>query len=156
MLQALLGDCAMTMPFDTFVKKRNGDGIPNDVAAMRGARLVIASEGEEGAQLAESRVKTLTGGDRVSARFLYGELFTFTPVLKLWLASNHKPEIQGTEQAIWRRVQLVPFDVDFRGKEDPMLKEKLLAELPGILAWSVRGCMAWLADGGGKRGLQGG
>jgi putative DNA primase/helicase len=152
-LLELLGDAGITAPFDTFVKKQSDGGVPNDLAMMRGARLVVASEGEDGAKLAESRIKQLTGGDEVSARFMHGEFFAFKPVLKLWLATNHKPSVRGTEEAIWRRMKLVPFDVSFADRPDPLLTEKLRAELPGILAWAVRGCQAWLADGGGKRGL---
>jgi putative DNA primase/helicase len=123
-------------------------GIPNDVAALKGARLVHASETEEGRRLAESFVKDLTGGDTLSARFLHHEFFEFTPTLKLWLRTNHKPEIRGTDDAIWDRIRLIPFSVRITD-EIPRreLDARFAAELSGILAWAIAGCQAWLRDG---------
>lgn len=97
---------------------------------------------------AEATVKQLTGNDDVTARFLFAEEFTFSPEFKLWAATNHKPEIQGTDNAIWDRVRLIPFEVRFEGKAvDVTLPEKLQAEATGVLAWLVRGCLEWQEQG---------
>lgn len=144
---AILGEYAAQTPMATLMAK-TGDAIPNDIARLVGARLVTASEAEEGQRLAESLIKQMTGGDTLTARFLHAEFFEFVPTFKLWLASNHKPAIRGTDYAIWRRLLLVPFAVTIPCKEqDPHLAEKLMAELPGILAWAVEGCMMWQAHG---------
>lgn len=148
-IQAMLGDYAMTTPTETLMVKRPG-GIPNDVARLRGARLITANEAEEGQRLAESLLKQLTGKDTVSARFMHGEFFDFQVTGKIWLRTNHKPIIRGTDKAIWRRIRLIPFDVTISDTErDTHLAEKLQSELPGILAWAVRGCIDWQKDGMG-------
>lgn len=148
-LQALFGDYAIRSPFDALTVSRN-EGPRNEIARMKGKRLVLASEGEYGARLAQAVVKDLTGGETVAARFLYGEYFEFQPTAKLFLATNHKPKIQGNDFAIWRRLRLVPYGATFPKDDprcDPHLTEKLMAELPGILAWAVRGCIAWQEHG---------
>jgi putative DNA primase/helicase len=144
-LLALFADYGLRTPTDTLLARRDS-GIPNDVARLRGARFVSAVEVEEGRRLAEVRVKELTGGDTVSARFMRGEWFDFKPIAKLWLATNHKPVVRGTDVAIWRRIRLIPFTVTVE-KPDPELPEKLRAELSGILAWAVRGCLNWQSEG---------
>lgn len=127
---------------------RNGETVPNDIARLKGARLVSARETEEGKRMAEALVKELTGGDTITARFLRQEYFDFRPEFKLFLAANHKPVIRGTDYAVWRRIKLIPFTVTIPPEEqDKALGRKLLAELPGILAWAVRGCLAWQRDG---------
>jgi len=106
--------------------------------------LVKASESQKEAALDEATVKEVTGGDSISARFLFKEFFEFRPQFKIWLATNHRPTIQGTDDAIWRRVRLIPFNQQFTGKQrDPKLRQKLEAELSGILAWALRGCLEW-------------
>jgi len=146
----LLGDYAQQSEFDTFVTKKN-DGPRNDIARLRGARLVAAVEAAQGRQLAENVIKQVTGGDTVTARFLYHEHFEYLPQFKLFLVANHKPVIVGTDEAIWRRIRLIPFTVTIpRDQRDKQLLEKLRAELPGILAWAVRGCLQWQADGLGE------
>lgn len=146
-LAAMMGDYGQKTPTETLLVKHGG-GISNDVARLRGARLVTAVEAEEGQRLAESLVKQLTGGDTITARFLYQESFEFAPAFKLWLATNHKPTIRGTDYAIWRRVRLIPFTVTIPEKEqDRTLGDKLKAELPGILAWAARGCLDWQREG---------
>ncbi len=147
-LAAALGDYSLTTPAETLMIKRD-TGIPNDVARLRGARFVSASETEEGRRLAESLVKRLTGGtDQVSARFLHGEFFDFRPVGKFWLSTNHRPTIRGTDNAIWSRIRLIPFDVTIPSSEqDKRLPAKLKTELAGILAWAVAGCLAWQREG---------
>ena len=146
-VSAMMGDYALHTPTNTLLIKR-GDGIPNDVARLHGARLVTAIEADQGRRLAEALVKQLTGGDKLAARFLHAEWFEFVPNFKLWLGTNHKPEIRGTDWAIWRRIRLVPFNVTIPEVEwDRQLGTKLLAELDGILAWAVRGCLDWQRDG---------
>lgn len=145
-LQAALGDYAGTADFSTFIAPRDA-AMRDDVANMRGRRFIAAQEAREGAALAESLLKWLTGGDRVRARRLYENSSEFDPTFKLWLAANHKPSVRGTDCAIWSRIKLIPFDVSFDGREDRGLKQELLAELPGILAWTVRGCQRWQREG---------
>lgn len=146
-LRALLGDYAQQTPADTFLERREG-GIPNDLARLPGARFVAAVETGEGRRLAETLLKRLTGGDMISARFLRQEYFEFTPTFKAWIATNHRPEIRGTDDAIWRRICLIPFEVTIPENErDLQLAPKLRAELPGILRWAVEGCLAWRDHG---------
>ncbi len=145
-----LGDYAMRAPTEMLMAKRSG-GVPNDVARLKGGRFVAAAETEEGRRLAESLVKDLTGQDTISARFMRAEFFDFKPTHKLWLSTNHKPEIRGTDNAIWRRIRLVPWSVTIPPAErDRKLPEKLRQELAGVLAWAVRGCLDWRRDGLGE------
>jgi putative DNA primase/helicase len=146
-LRALLGDYATQADFTTFLK-REGEGVRNDLARLVGTRLVSAVEAEAGAPLAEALVKQVTGGDIITARFLFREFFEFRPTFKLWLAANHKPTVRGTDHGIWRRIRLVPFTVTIpKNERDPQLLEKLRKELPGILAWAVRGAVEWRERG---------
>lgn len=146
-IAAILGDYAQQTPTDTLTPTRQ-QGVPNDVARLRGARFVSAVETGEGNRLAESLVKQMTGGDRITARFLRQEFFEFTPSFKLFLATNHKPVIRGTDEAIWRRIHLIPFKVTIpEGERDPRLKQKLAAEASGILNWALAGCAEWQRDG---------
>ena len=148
-VSAALGDYAMRTPTEMLMSKRGG-GVPNDVARLKGARFVTASETEEGRRLAESLIKDLTGQDTISARFMRGEFFDFKPTHKLWLSTNHKPEIRGTDSAIWRRIRLVPWAVSIPpAEQDKKLPAKLRAESAGVLAWCVEGCVEW-----GRTGLQ--
>ncbi len=152
-LQTLLGlldAYAKKTPTETLMVRR-GESIPNDVARLRGARLVVAVEAEAGRRLAEAMVKEVTGGDTIAARFMRQEWFEFVPQFKIWLATNHKPRIIGTDRAIWRRIRLIPFTVIIpKAEQDRQLGEKLQEEWPGILAWAVRGCLDWLAHGLGE------
>lgn len=143
-LRALLSEYAQQADFTTFLERKGDSGPRNDIARLFGARVVTSSEVGEGKRLNESLVKTLTGNDTVTARFLHAEFFEFSPQFKLWLAANHRPVIRGTDNAIWTRVRLVPFLVSIpEGERDLGLKDKLIAELPGILAWAVQGCLLW-------------
>jgi len=118
------------------------------VARLKGSRFVAAAETEEGRRLAESLVKDLTGQDTITARFMRAEWFDFKPTHKLWLSTNHKPEIRGTDTAIWRRIRLVPWTVTIPpAQQDKKLPSKLGDELTGILAWIVRGCLEWQRAG---------
>jgi putative DNA primase/helicase len=146
-IRALLGDYAQAAEFSTFLAKQN-DAVRNDIARMSGTRFIAAIEAGEGRRLNEPVIKALTGGDTVTARYLYREFFEFHPQFKLWLAANHKPIIRGTDTAIWRRIRLIPFTVTIpEGERDPKLAAKLRAELTGILAWAVRGCLEWQSAG---------
>jgi putative DNA primase/helicase len=146
-ISAALGDYAMRTPTETLLVKRAG-GVPNDVARLKGARFVSASETEEGRRLAESLVKDLTGQDTISARFMRADWFDFKPTHKLWLSTNHRPEIRGTDNAIWRRIRLVPWAITIpKAEQDRRLSKKLHDELPGVLAWIVRGCLEWRRGG---------
>ena len=121
-----------------------GDRHPTEIADLHGARFVATIEVEEGRRLAEVLVKQLTGGDRMKARFMRHDFFEFDPQHKIFLAANHKPVIRGTDYAIWRRIRMIPFGVTIPpAEQDPNLGDKLRAELPGILAWAVRGCLEW-------------
>lgn len=145
-IAALLGDYSATAALNTFDEK-HGDAT-NDLAALAGRRFVTITEREEDKRIAEARVKTVTGQDPVTCRFLYGEYFTYLPVFKVWLAMNHLPTIKGTDNGIWRRIDLVPFEESFTGeKADKQLGYKLRVELSGILNWALEGLVAWKQHG---------
>lgn len=144
-IRHLLGDYGQVAPASVFVDQK--EGIPNDIARLRGARFVMVSEISEGKRLNEALVKRLTGGDTLTARFLRAEFFEFKPQFKAWLATNHKPEIRGTDEAIWRRIRLIPFTVTIPEPErDDDFPATLLAELPGILNWALAGYQDWNAN----------
>jgi len=147
-VRAVLGpDYATVTRSETFMIK-GADSIPCDVAALRGSRMALAVEAEDGRRLAEALVKQATGGDPMSARHMRAEFFTFVPMFKIWIATNHRPVIRGTDLAMWRRVRLVPFTVTIPPDEqDHGLEAKLRAEAPGILNWMLAGCTAWQRDG---------
>jgi putative DNA primase/helicase len=143
----ILGDYGARTPTETLLVKREA-GVPNDVARLLGTRFVTASETSQGQDLAEGLIKDLTGGEPVTARFLHKEWFEFHPEFKLFLGTNHIPNIKGTDEAIWDRLRLVPFNVRIPdGDIDPYLAAKLRAEAPGILAWMVQGCLGWQREG---------
>jgi P4 family phage/plasmid primase-like protien len=149
-IRAAMGDYAQQAPPELIVARRGG-GVPADVARLHGARFVTASETEDGSRLAESLVKQLTGGDRVVARRLYADFFEFDPTHKIWLATNHKPQVFGSDEAIWRRIRLVPFEVTIpKDRRDKRLAHTLRTELPGIVAWAVEGCLEWQRYGLGE------
>jgi putative DNA primase/helicase len=146
-ISELLGDYARTAPVSTFIATRT-DQHPTDLAGLRGARLVTVIETEDGAQWAESKVKAVTGGDKIAARFMRGDFFEFTPEFKLVIAGNHKPGLRSVDEAMRRRLHLVPFTVTIPENErDPLLSEKLRVELPGILRWVIQGCITWQMEG---------
>lgn len=146
-IKALMGEYGTNADFESFLIHRS-DGPRTDLARLQGARFVSAIETGEGRNLAEGIVKQLTGEDTLTARFLYKPEFEYIPSFKLWFSSNHKPVIKGTEQAMWRRIHLVPFSVSIPENErDPKLRDKLLLELPGILNWAVAGSLAWQTQG---------
>jgi P4 family phage/plasmid primase-like protien len=148
-LRFIMGDYAKPMQSETLTEtKRTAGGPSPDLADLVGARLALASETEDGAHLAESLVKSLTAGDALSVRTLYGTPFTFLPGFKLLILGNHKPVIRGSDHGIWRRILLVPFTRTFASADrDPELTAKLKAEAPHIVAWMLQGCLAWQARG---------
>lgn len=148
-LQGVMGDYAISTPVSTLMVKRS-TGVPNDVARLAGARMVTSIESEKGHKFSEALVKSLTGNDRISARYLFKEFFDFTPIAKIFIGTNHKPEVRGTDAAIWDRLVLIPFNVTIPRKErDFELGDKLRKERRGIFNWMFAGCLEWQ-----KAGLQ--
>lgn len=142
-LADILGDYATNAPMDTFMETRT-DRHPTDMAGLRGARFVAAIETEQGKRWAESKLKSLTGGDKIAARFMRQDFFEFFPQFKLFVAGNHKPAIRNIDEAMKRRLHLIPFTITVPPeKRDKHLQQKLLAERDGILAWALEGCLAW-------------
>ena len=149
-LHALGTDYAMQAAPDLLITKR-GDSHPTERADLFRKRFVSAVETEDGRKLAESLVKQLTGGERIRARRMRKDFFEFNPTHKLVLCTNHKPRVKGTDHAIWRRIRLIPFTQRFEAdRQDKTLPDKLAAEAEGILAWAVRGCLDWQANGLGE------
>jgi putative DNA primase/helicase len=140
-LAGIMGDYAAVAPMETFVATQT-DRHPTDLAGLRGARLVTSQETEQGRRWAESKIKTLTGGDPIPARFMRQDFFTYVPQFKLVIAGNHKPGLRGVDEAIRRRFNLLPFVVNF-ANPDKELSNKLRAEWPGILQWAIDGCLEW-------------
>lgn len=146
-IHRLLGGYSTVAAMDTFTASKV-ERHPTDLAMLHGARLVTAQETEDGQQWAESRIKALTGGDPITARYMRQDFFSFTPEFKLIIGGNHKPSLRNVGEAERRRFNLIPFTVTIpKGERDPDLAEKLKAEWPGILAWAVRGCREWQRDG---------
>jgi len=147
LLDAIGTDYGMKAPPDLLLAKQT-ESHPTDRADLFGKRVVVAIETEDGRRLNESLVKEMTGGDKIRARRMREDFWEFAPTHTIFLATNHKPQVRGTDHGIWRRIKLVPFSVqmtDGQAKKDmPRLLRK---ELPGILAWLVRGCLAWQAEG---------
>lgn len=145
-LQALLGSYAGVAEIDALLEGHR-TGPQEDIADMRGRRVVTALEPRAGARFATATMKWLSGGDRLRARRLYQHAEEFTPTHKLWLSVNHFPWAEPGDAAFWRRIQVIPFDISFSGREDRTLRSGLLQELPGILQWSVQGCLRWQHGG---------
>jgi putative DNA primase/helicase len=145
-LQGIFRDYAKPTAIETLTAS-HGDRHPTEIADLLGARMVICTETERGKRWAESRIKQLTGGDKVSARFMGRDFFTFVPTFKLAISGNSKPSLRA-DAAMRRRFQVIPFRVTIPKEErDKDLSEKLKREWPGILAWAIAGCMAWQRDG---------
>ena len=141
----IMGDYCRTAPMDTFTSSQ-GDKHPTDLAMLRGARLVTATETEEGRAWAEARIKQMTGGDPVTARFMRQDFFTYTPQFKLMIAGNHKPALKNVDEAARRRFNIVPF-LHKPEAPDRQLEKKLMDEAPGILRWMIEGCLDWQRSG---------
>jgi putative DNA primase/helicase len=146
-LAAVMGDYAMTASIETFTVSNN-DRHPTELASLRGARLVTATETEEGRRWAESRICALTGGDKIAARFMRQDFFEFGPTFKIMIAGNYKPSLRGVGEAMRRRLNLIPFTVTIPEEErDEKLPERLKAEWSGILQWMIDGCVDWQGEG---------
>jgi putative DNA primase/helicase len=149
-LHTVGADYSGAPPRDLFIVHRQGRH-PTELMTLHGKRLMMAQETDAGVQLNEALIKHLTGGDTVTGRGVYENFVSFTPTHKLLLSTNHKPKVRGTDYAVWRRLKLLPFLVQFEGANcDTRMKEKLKAEAEGILAWMVRGCLDWLKVGMGE------
>jgi P4 family phage/plasmid primase-like protien len=147
MLKYIAGDYSETAAFNSFTAKKN-NGTTEDIAKLWGARVVTAIESDAGERLSVSLIKTVTGCEEITARFLYEGSFSFTPEFKLWMATNHVPKIIETDDGIWRRVKHIHFPVQFLdGRRDKHLGEKLKAEASGILNWALDGLRAWREGG---------
>ena len=147
-ISELLGSYAMNAQPETVMSRQQTAGSTQDIARLQGARFVTTVEPNEGVKLNEGLMKQLTGGDVVTACYKYGMDFEYKPEFKLWMATNHKPIIRGTDNGIWRRIQLIPFTVSIPDdKVDKQLKYKLRRELPQILNWAVEGCILWQKEG---------
>ena len=134
----VLGDYAGDTPMQTLMQNKYGDQNTYDLAALEGKRLVIAQEGEANSKLAEAKLKAMTGGDPIACRAIYGKPKTYDPRFKIVLVTNELPKIDGVDEATWRRIKVIPFNVTIpRDKRDPYLKEKLLAEKEGILNFLI-------------------
>lgn len=142
------GQYAQAADFESFMASSKGRSVRNDIARTSGARLVKSVEADEGERLSEALIKQLTGNETVSARFLYQEGFDFKPQFKLWLGTNHKPKIIGTDDGMWRRVKLIPFEKQVPpAEQDRALIDKLKAEASGFLNWALEGLRKWQDHG---------
>jgi len=149
-LLGVLGDYARQADPELLLAHRDAMH-PTGIADLRSARFVSSSEVADGRRFSEATVKALTGGDRRKARYMRQDFFEYDPSDTIWVAVNHRPSVRGTDDGIWRRMRLVPFTVGIPAeRQDPHLTEKLLAEAPGILAWAVRGCVAYQLNGLGS------
>jgi putative DNA primase/helicase len=143
----ILGDYADIAPIDAFVAHR-GDRHPTELADMRGKRLVVAQETEDGQRWAEAKIKSITGGDRIKARFMRQDFFTFLPQFTLIIAGNHKPSLRNVDEATQRRFNLIPFNTTIpKSQRDPNLETTLKGEWPGIMTWLIDGCLAYQREG---------
>ena len=142
-LLSVLKDYALTAPIETFAETKN-DRHSTELARLRGARLVATEETSTGSKWNESRIKTLTGGNRIAAHFMRQDDFEFMPEFKLLIAGNHKPQMRAVDEAMKRRMHIVPFTVTIPEEErDAHLQDALRAEWPQILTWILEGCAAW-------------
>lgn len=150
-IKSVLGDYGATADFETFLVRRGDAGVRNDIARLAGTRLVISVEVDDGKRLAEGLLKQVTGGDTVTARYLYTEAFEFIPQFTLWLVANARPRVHADDDALWRRILQIPFIVVIPPEErDPELKRALRTdptEQTAILAWLVQGCLDWQQRG---------
>jgi len=144
LIRDMLGDYGLHTPTETLLVKQYDNAIPADLARLDGARMVTAIEANFNRHLDEARIKSMTGGEPITARFMRQNFFQFLPVLKLWLVANDQPRVRGTDEAFWRRVRVIPLTIKIpEAERDPDLPNKLRNEWPGILAWAVRGCLKW-------------
>ena len=148
LIRKMLGDYGIHTPTDTFLVKQYDNNIPADLARLAGRRMVTAIEANANRQIDEAKIKGITGGEPITARFMRQNDFQFDPEFKLWLVANDRPRVRGTDDAFWRRVRLIPLNVAIPADEvDPDLPVKPKRSWPGILAWAVRGCLKWEKGG---------
>ena len=146
-LQAVLGEYASSAAPGLLIQ-RSGADHPTGLADLQGRRMVVVSETGEAGRLNEEQAKLLTGGDTITARRMRMDFYTFNPTHQLFLQTNHRPKVNGTDEGVWRRLRLIPFTVTIPpAQRDTRLPEKLRAELPGILAWAWRGWQRYQATG---------
>jgi putative DNA primase/helicase len=144
LVRDMLGDYGLHTPTETLLVKQYDNAIPADLARLNGARMVTAIEANFNRHLDEAKIKSMTGGEPITARFMRQNFFQFAPTLKLWLVANDQPRVRGTDEAFWRRVRVIPLTIKIpEAERDHNLSTKLRTELPGILAWAVRGCRKW-------------
>jgi len=142
-VSGIFGDYAITAPMEMFLTRKY-DAHPTEIARLKGARLVIAHETQRGRSWDEAKIKALTGGDKLPARYMRGDFFDFKPTHKLLISGNYKPSLRNVDEAIRRRFLLVPFIVQIPlAERDPKFADKLKPEWPAILRWMVDGCMEW-------------
>lgn len=142
------GYACNTQPETIMMKRWGNEGANSDIARLKSARFVTSEEPTEGVRLNEGLLKQLTGGSKVTCRFLYGDEFEYMPEFKIWVATNHKPIVRGTDLGIWRRIKLIPFEVNIpKEKVDKLLKYRLRKEMPQIMHWAVQGCLRWQKEG---------
>lgn len=147
-VREMMGDYTVNIQPETIMVKNSPGGANSDIARLKSARLVTTVEPNEGARLNEGLLKQLSGEDPVTARRLYGDEFEFIPQFKLWMATNHRPLIRGTDDGIWRRIKMIPFTVQIPDeKKDKHLAGKLRRELPGIFNWAIDGCRKYQESG---------
>ncbi len=147
-IRDMLGDYGCHTATETLLVKQYDNNIPVDLARLAGARMVTAIEANFNRHLDEAKIKGMTGGEPITARFMRQNLFQFVPEFKLWLVANDRPRVRGTDNAFWRRVRVIPFEVEIpKDEQDPSLPSKLQTEWPGILAWAVKGCLKWQREG---------
>jgi len=154
-LKEMLGDYAGTIEAESFLKNKRNGAPRNDLAAICGMRMLGASEIEDGRQLSESTIKSLTGGEKISTRFLHKEFFSFLPMAKFWMAANEAPVVSDKDTGVWRRLVRLPF-MNVAEKPDPTIKEILRKDeraRSALLAWALQGCLDWQSRGRGKDGL---
>jgi putative DNA primase/helicase len=143
----ILGDYAIVAPMEMFLTS-NVERHPTEIAKLKGARLVVAHETQKGRRWDEAKIKNLTGGDKLTGRFMRGDFFDFRPTHKFMIAGNHKPSFRSVDEAIRRRFLLVPFTVCIPEEDrDPQLIDKLKTEWPAIFRWMIDGCGEWRRDG---------
>ena len=143
----MLGDYASNAQPETIMMRKE-TSINSDIARLKSSRMVTSEEPTEGVRLNEGLVKQLTGGGKITCRFLFGDEFEYSPEFKIWIATNHKPIIRGTDVGIWRRIRLIPFEVNIPAdKVDKHLKYKMREEMPQIMKWAVDGCIKWQKEG---------
>ncbi len=146
-LRDMLGDYAKQAAPDLLIAKKH-ESHPTEIADLAGSRFISSIETEQGKRLAESLVKWLSGGDKIKGRFMGENFFEFDPTFKMWLATNHLPNVRGTDAAIWKRIKLIPFEEHIpESEQDKGLADKLSAERPGILRWAIDGCLEWQQEG---------